>query len=67
MSSEVKFDYPVEFEFVQTLKSALEKEDFKSVENILKENPDAIIELSNDDWMKDPSVQLPPAILVGES
>ena len=69
--SGLTLDYPVESEFVQTLKSAQDKGDFRCVENVLKglsrENPDAVIELSNDDWMKDPSVQLPPAVLVGES
>ncbi|XP_076858211.1 ankyrin repeat and SOCS box protein 18 isoform X2 [Brachyhypopomus gauderio] len=69
MSSDIRLDYSVDSEFVQTLIKNLDKKDFKSVEtllkNITKENPDAIIELSNDDWMKDPSVTLPPAVLVG--
>ncbi|XP_034160259.1 ankyrin repeat and SOCS box protein 18 isoform X2 [Pangasianodon hypophthalmus] len=62
-------DYPLHSEIVQTLKGAQDKKDFKCVESLLKdltkENPDAVIELSNDDWMKDPNVQLPPAVLVG--
>lgn len=71
MSTEKKVDYLLHSEFVQTLKSAWDKKDFKFVENLLKdltkENPNAVIELSNDDWMKDPNVQLPPAVLMGES
>lgn len=64
-------DYSLESEFVQALKGALDQKDFRRVESLLKhqikENPDVIIELSNDDWIKDPEVQLPPAVLVGES
>lgn len=71
MSSRIKVDYLLNSEIVQTLKVAQDKKDFKCVECLLKdltkENPDAVIELSNDDWLKDPSVQLPPAVLVGES
>lgn len=71
MSTEKKVDYLLHSEFVQILKSAWDKKDFKFVENLLKdltkENPDAVIELSNDDWMKDRNVQLPPAVLMGES
>lgn len=70
MSSGLKLDYLLHSEIVQTLKGAQDKKDFKCVQNLLKDltkvNPDAVIELSNDDWMKDPSVQLPPAVLVGE-
>lgn len=69
--SGITVDYPLHSDIVQALKGAQEKKDFKSVEHLLKdltkENPDAIIELSNDDWLKDPTVQLPPAVLVGES
>lgn len=71
MSSGLNVDYLLHSEIVHTLKCAQDKKDFKSMENLLiyitKENPDAVIELSNDDWMKDPNVQLPPAVLVGES
>ncbi|KAG7331544.1 hypothetical protein KOW79_005513 [Hemibagrus wyckioides] len=66
--SRITVDYPLHSDIVQTLKGAQEKKDFKSVERLLKdltkENPDAVIELSNDDWLKDPTVQLPPAVLV---
>lgn len=31
-----------------------------------KENPNIVIELSNDDWMKDPDVELPPVMLLGK-
>ncbi|TSQ01576.1 Ankyrin repeat and SOCS box protein 18 [Bagarius yarrelli] len=68
MSSDVKVDYPLNSEITQTLKVAREKKDFKCLESLLKdltkENPDAVIELSNDDWMKETSVQLPAAVLV---
>lgn len=70
MSSATQVDYPLHSEIVHTIKVAQDKKDFKCVESLLrdltKENPDAVIELSNDDWMKDPNVQLPPAVLVGE-
>ncbi|KAF5892098.1 ankyrin repeat and SOCS box protein 18-like isoform X3, partial [Clarias magur] len=69
MSSDIKVDYLVDSGIVQTLKRAQDEKDFTCVENLLKDlsrgNPDAVIELSNDDWMKDPDVQLPPAVLVG--
>lgn len=70
MSENTALDYPLESEFVQTLKEAQGKEDHQCVQTLLreasKENPDVIIELSNDDWMKDPDVQLPPAVLLGK-
>lgn len=70
MTSEIKVDYRVDSGIVQTLKRAQDEKDMTCVESLLKdlsrENPDAVIELSNDDWMKDPDVQLPPAVLVGE-
>ncbi|KAF4086674.1 hypothetical protein AMELA_G00087090 [Ameiurus melas] len=69
MSSGTQVDYPLHSEIVQTIKNAQDKKDFRRVESLLrdltKEHPDAVIELSNDDWMKDPNVQLPPAVLVG--
>lgn len=71
MSSGLNVDYLLHSEIAQTLKLAQDKKDLKCMKNLLiyltKENPDAVIELSNDDWMKDPNVQLPPAVLVGES
>lgn len=70
MSSRIKVDYPLQSEIIQTLKASQDKKDFKCVESLLKdltkEKPNAILELSNDDWMKDPNVQLPAAVLVGE-
>ncbi|KAI2660617.1 Ankyrin repeat and SOCS box protein 18 [Labeo rohita] len=65
MSDDIVLDYPVESEFVKALKEAQSKEDSTCVQTLLieasKENPNVIIELSNDDWMKDPDVELPPA------
>uniref|UniRef100_A0A672RI02 Ankyrin repeat and SOCS box protein 18-like n=1 Tax=Sinocyclocheilus grahami TaxID=75366 RepID=A0A672RI02_SINGR len=69
MSGDIVLDYPVESEFVKALKEAQRKEDYACVQTLLteasKENPNIIIELSNDDWMKDPDVDLPPAVLLG--
>ncbi|XP_030643155.1 ankyrin repeat and SOCS box protein 18 [Chanos chanos] len=69
MSEDIKLDYPLQSDFVQTLNEALDKRDLKCVEDLLRrvtpENPNAIIELSNDDWKKDPAVELPPAVLLG--
>lgn len=71
MFSGLKVDYLLHSDIAQTLKRAQDKKDVKCVENLLKyltkQNPDAVIELSNDAWMKDPNVQLPPAVLLGES
>ncbi|XP_026119385.1 ankyrin repeat and SOCS box protein 18-like isoform X1 [Carassius auratus] len=69
MSDDIILDHPVESEFVKALKEAQSKEDSTYVQTLLteasKENPNIIIELSNDDWMKDPGVELPPAVLLG--
>ncbi|XP_051566244.1 ankyrin repeat and SOCS box protein 18 [Myxocyprinus asiaticus] len=70
MSEEdIALDYPLESEFVQNFKEAQGKGDSRYVQTLLreasKENPNIIIELSNDDWMKDPDVELPPAVLLG--
>lgn len=70
MSDDIALDYPVESEFVQALKEAQSKEDSTCVQTLLVEaskgNPNVIIELSNDDWMKDPDVELPPVVLLGK-
>lgn len=70
MSDYIALDYTVESEFVQALKEAQSKEDSTCVQTLLveasKENPNVIIELSNDDWMKDPDVELPPVVLLGK-
>lgn len=55
----------------QNLYRLLKKqEDSTCVQTLLveasKENPNVIIELSNDDWMKDPDVELPPVVLLGK-
>ena len=61
-------DYPVNSDFVKRLKSALEARDEARVRDLIcteVRHVDAVIELANDDWMKDPSAQLPPGVLLG--
>ncbi|XP_024608550.1 ankyrin repeat and SOCS box protein 18 [Neophocaena asiaeorientalis asiaeorientalis] len=62
-------DYPVKSDFVNRLKSALEARDEATVRDLIcteVRHVDAVIELANDDWMKDPSAQLPPGVLLGD-
>ncbi|XP_061268694.1 ankyrin repeat and SOCS box protein 18 isoform X1 [Bos javanicus] len=61
-------DYPVNSDFVKKLKAALEGRDEARLKDVIcadVRHVDAVIELANDDWMKDPSAQLPPGVLVG--
>lgn len=61
-------DYPLSSDLATRLKSALDAKDKERVCNLLcteVTHVDAVIELANDDWMKDPSAQLPPAVLLG--
>lgn len=61
-------DYPVNSDFVRKLKSALEGRDEARLRDLIcadVRHVDAVIELANDDWMKDPSAPLPPGVLVG--
>uniref|UniRef100_A0A8D0GEC4 Ankyrin repeat and SOCS box containing 18 n=1 Tax=Sphenodon punctatus TaxID=8508 RepID=A0A8D0GEC4_SPHPU len=61
-------DHPLDSDFVRRLKSALEAEDESTVTDLLCteiKHVNATIELSNDDWMKAPSAQLHPLVLVG--
>lgn len=61
-------DYPLDSDLVKRLKSALDTKDEERVSHLIcaEVRPvDAVIELANDDWMKDPSAQLPPSVLVG--
>lgn len=61
-------DYPVNSDFVRKLKSALEGRDEARLRDLICADVghvDAVIELANDDWMKDPSAPLPPGVLVG--
>uniref|UniRef100_A0A8C2AH55 Ankyrin repeat and SOCS box containing 18 n=1 Tax=Cyprinus carpio TaxID=7962 RepID=A0A8C2AH55_CYPCA len=66
--NDIVLDYTIESEFVKALKEAQNKEDSTCVQTLLtkasKENPNIITELSNDDWMKDPDVELPPVVLL---
>ncbi|XP_006866837.1 PREDICTED: ankyrin repeat and SOCS box protein 18 [Chrysochloris asiatica] len=60
-------DYPLNSDLVKELKLALDADNEDSMADLLcsrVEHVDAIIELSNDDWMKDPTTQLPPGALV---
>ncbi|KAF4022045.1 hypothetical protein G4228_013594 [Cervus hanglu yarkandensis] len=62
-------DYPVNSDFVRKLKSALEGRDEARLRDLIcadVRHVDAVIELANDDWMKDPSAPLPPGVLVGD-
>lgn len=61
-------DYPLSSDVVTRLKSALETGDEKTVMDLLCteiKQVDATIELANDDWMKAPTAQLHPLVLVG--
>nr|XP_055156163.1 ankyrin repeat and SOCS box protein 18 [Nyctereutes procyonoides] len=62
-------DYPVNSDLVKRLKSALDAKDEETVSHLIcaeVRHVDAVIELANDDWMKDPSAQLPASVLVGD-
>ncbi|XP_007941836.1 ankyrin repeat and SOCS box protein 18 [Orycteropus afer afer] len=62
-------DYPLHSDLVKRLKSALDTRDEDQVVDLISsevKHVDAIIELSNDDWMKDPSAQLPTGVLLGD-
>lgn len=67
-SSDCRPDYPLGSDLVRRLKSALDARDEEAVGAIICTEVgrvDAVIELDNDDWMKDPAVQLPPGVLLG--
>ncbi|XP_037706384.1 ankyrin repeat and SOCS box protein 18 [Choloepus didactylus] len=62
-------DHPLNSDLVQRLKSALDAGDEESVADLICTgvgHVDAVIELSNDDWMKDPSAQLSAGVLLGD-
>lgn len=61
-------DYPLNSDLVRRLKSALDARDEDRVGHLICTevgHVDAVIELANDDWMKEPSAQLPAGVLVG--
>ncbi|XP_003798277.1 ankyrin repeat and SOCS box protein 18 [Otolemur garnettii] len=61
--------YPLDSDLVKRLKSALDAKDEERVRGVIcseVQPVDAVIELANDDWMKDPAVQLPPGVLLGD-
>uniref|UniRef100_A0A8C5YSR7 SOCS box domain-containing protein n=1 Tax=Marmota marmota marmota TaxID=9994 RepID=A0A8C5YSR7_MARMA len=67
-SSDDPPDYPVNSDLVRRLKAALDANDEGSLRELIGrevEPVDAVIELANDDWMKDPSAQLPSGVLLG--
>uniref|UniRef100_I3N8H6 Ankyrin repeat and SOCS box containing 18 n=1 Tax=Ictidomys tridecemlineatus TaxID=43179 RepID=I3N8H6_ICTTR len=67
-SSDDPPDYPVNSDLVRRLKAALDANDERSLRELIGsevEPVDAVIELANDDWMKDPSAQLPSGALLG--
>ncbi|XP_058155831.1 ankyrin repeat and SOCS box protein 18 [Dasypus novemcinctus] len=61
--------HPLSSDLVRRLKAALDASDEGRVVELLcagVAHVDAVIELSNDDWMKEPSAQLPPGMMVGD-
>nr|AAI07371.1 Asb18 protein [Mus musculus]AAI27153.1 Asb18 protein [Mus musculus] len=61
-------DYPLSSDIVRRLKSALATGDEDTVQKLIcteVEPVDAVIELANDDWMKEPSAELPTGVLLG--
>lgn len=67
-SSDCLPDHPLSSDLVRRLKSALDARDEETVSAVIctqVRHVDAVIELANDDWMKDPTVQLPPQVLLG--
>ncbi|XP_055472426.1 ankyrin repeat and SOCS box protein 18 [Psammomys obesus] len=62
-------DYPLSSDLVRRLKSALATGDKDTVQELIctELRPvDAVIELANDDWMKEPSAPLPTGALLGD-
>ncbi|XP_069321824.1 ankyrin repeat and SOCS box protein 18 [Eulemur rufifrons] len=62
-------NYPLDSDLVRRLKSALDARDEERVRSVIcteVQPVDAVIELANDDWMKDPAAQLPPGVLLGD-
>lgn len=67
-SSDCLPDHPLSSDLVRRLKAALDARDEETVCAVIctqVSHVDAVIELANDDWMKDPSAQLPPGVLLG--
>lgn len=61
-------DYPLSSDLVKRLKAALATGDKDTVQELIcteVEPVDAVIELANDDWMKEPSAKLPTGALLG--
>ncbi|XP_069470074.1 ankyrin repeat and SOCS box protein 18 [Ambystoma mexicanum] len=62
-------DYSLYLPWVQRLKLALERGEGSVVSELIlvhAGNVNGTIELANDDWLKDPRVQLPPSVLLGD-
>ncbi|XP_074045903.1 ankyrin repeat and SOCS box protein 18 isoform X2 [Macrotis lagotis] len=67
-SSDCLPDYPLHSDLVKRLKSSLEARDEKAVLDLIcteVKHVNAIIELANDDWMKEADAPLHPLVLVG--
>ncbi|XP_016014441.2 ankyrin repeat and SOCS box protein 18 [Rousettus aegyptiacus] len=61
-------DYPLTSDLAKRLKSALDAGDEGAVSDLIctqVRHVDAVVELANADWMKHPSAQLPPGVLLG--
>lgn len=61
-------DHPAGSRLVGHLKSLLASGDKEAITELLKnqvKHVDAIIELDNDDWMKEPTAVIPPQVLLG--
>lgn len=61
-------DYPLTSDLAKRLKSALDAGNEDAVSDLIctrVRHVDAVVELANDDWMKHPSAQLPPGVLLG--
>ncbi|XP_020830592.1 ankyrin repeat and SOCS box protein 18 [Phascolarctos cinereus] len=68
-SSDCLPDYPLNSDLVKRLKSSLEARDEKAVLDLIcteVKHVNAVIELANDDWMKEPNAPLHPLVLVGD-
>uniref|UniRef100_A0A8C2VBW1 SOCS box domain-containing protein n=1 Tax=Chinchilla lanigera TaxID=34839 RepID=A0A8C2VBW1_CHILA len=66
-NSDAMPDYPLHSDVVRRLKSALAAQHEEAVRELICTEVapvDAVIELANDDWMKEPA-QLPPGVLLG--
>lgn len=67
-SQTCRSDHSAQSVFVGHLKSLLARGEEEAIIDLLKnqvKHVDAVIELSNDDWMKEPDAPIPPQVLLG--